>query len=88
MLKLVDSGELCTCNIATSSHLFRERLRNNKSNKQKLIMKTQINKNGILNNVQVGRQEEKKKQSTNRKQKKSDNFFQECRVETSSLVVH
>ena len=51
-------------------------------------MKTQINKNGILNNVQVGRQEEKKKQSTNRKQKKSDNFFQECRVETSSLVVH
>jgi len=51
-------------------------------------MKTQINKNGILNNVQVGRQEKKKKQSTNRKQKKSDNFFQECRVETSSLVIH
>ena len=38
-------------------------------------MKTQINKNGILNNVQVGRQEEKKKQSTNRNQKKVTTSF-------------
>lgn len=50
-------------------------------------MKTQIHKNGILNNVQVGRQEKKKTVQTENKEK-SDNFFQECRVETSSLVVH
>lgn len=38
-------------------------------------MKTQIHKNGILNNVQVGRQEKKKKQYKQKTKKKVTTSF-------------
>ena len=38
-------------------------------------MKTQINKNGILNNVQVGRQEEKKNRVQTENKKKVTTSF-------------